>query len=100
MDYIITTNLSTIASTFATVSTATAAASPVIEIVVRVIIGAAVLIGVSYAAWRYRAEIKAGFKYTAKKIEEVKILPGKLKLVLCTLKIKQKKVHHHCSRSS
>ncbi|MDR0288781.1 MAG: hypothetical protein LBH78_01870 [Rickettsiales bacterium] len=76
--YIIATNWSAIAPAFA--GTATAAASPVIGIVIGAIIGAAVLVGASYAAWRYRAEIKAGFKYAAgKTVKGAKELYGKAK---------------------
>jgi hypothetical protein len=68
--YAIATNWSAITSAFTTAATATAAASPVIGIVIGAIIGAAVLVGAFYAAWRYRAEIKAGFKYAAEKTVE------------------------------
>ncbi|MGL9731430.1 MAG: hypothetical protein ACR5KX_01145 [Wolbachia sp.] len=89
--YIIATNWSTIASAFATARTATAAASPVIGIVVRVIIGAAVLVGVSYVAWRYRAEIKAGFKYAAEKtVEGAEYTARKIKAGVVYIKDKAK----------
>ncbi|MDG7055750.1 MAG: hypothetical protein LJD31_04460 [Wolbachia endosymbiont of Menacanthus eurysternus] len=78
--YIIATNWSAIAPASATAATATVAAAPVIGIVIGTIIGAAVLVGASYAAWRYRAEIKAGFKYAAEKtVEGAKHTAGKIK---------------------
>ncbi|MDG7057292.1 MAG: hypothetical protein LKM43_04050 [Wolbachia endosymbiont of Penenirmus auritus] len=78
--YIIATNWSAIAPASATAATATVAAAPVIGIVIGTIIGAAVLVGASYAVWRYRAEIKAGFKYAAEKtVGGAKHTAGKIK---------------------
>lgn len=68
--YVVAINWSTIAPALATAGTAIAAASPVIGIVVGAIIGAAVLVGASYAAYKYRAQIKEGFKYAAEKTVE------------------------------
>lgn len=59
---------------------AIAPAAPVIGIAIGAIIGAAVLVGASYAIWKYRAQIKEGFKYAAEKtVEGAKHIGGKIK---------------------
>jgi len=78
--YIIATNWSAIAPALVAAGTAIAAAAPVIGIAIGAIIGAAVLVGASYAIWKYRAQIKAGFEYaTEKTAEGAKELYGKAK---------------------
>ncbi|MCM1002487.1 actin-bundling T4SS effector WalE1 family protein [Wolbachia pipientis] len=94
--YIIATNWSAIAPAIATAGTATVAAAPVIGIVIGAIIGAAVLAGASYAAYKHRAEIKAGFKYAAEKtVEGAKHTAGKIKAGAVYVKDPVKEGYEH-----
>ncbi|NSM56965.1 hypothetical protein HET73_06535, partial [Wolbachia endosymbiont of Atemnus politus] len=78
--YIIATNWSAIASALAPAGASIAVAGPTIGIVIGAIVGAAVLVGASYAIWKYRAEIKEGFKYAAEKtVEGAKYTAGKIR---------------------
>lgn len=78
--YIIATNWSAIAPALVAAGTAIAAAAPVIGIAIGAIIGAAVLVGASYAIWKYRAQIKEGFKYAAEKtVDGAKHIGGKIR---------------------
>ncbi|MGL9758920.1 MAG: hypothetical protein ACR5LA_09055 [Wolbachia sp.] len=73
--YVIATNWSTIAP-----ATAATAAVPIAGIVIGAVVGAIVLVGASYAMWKYRAQIKEGFKYAAEKtVEGAKHIGGKIK---------------------
>ncbi len=102
--YIVATNWSAIAPALVAAGTAIAAAAPVIGIAIGAIIGAAVLVGASYAIWKYRAQIKEGFKYAAEKtVDGAKHIGGKIKdgAVHAKDKIKSSTSHvvHNVSQS-
>ncbi|WP_250295400.1 actin-bundling T4SS effector WalE1 family protein [Wolbachia endosymbiont of Oedothorax gibbosus] len=84
ISYLVATNWSAIASAFSTTGTATVAAGtaavPIAGIVIGAVVGAIVLVGASYAMWKYRAQIKEGFKYAAEKtVDGAKYTTGKVK---------------------
>ncbi|WP_265045168.1 MULTISPECIES: hypothetical protein [unclassified Wolbachia] len=84
ISYLVATNWSAIASAFSTTGTATVAAGtaavPIAGIVIGAVVGAIVLVGASYAMWKYRAQIKEGFKYAAEKtVDGAKYIGGKIR---------------------